>query len=128
MTRGLRAVYLRRALLNPWRYGVYAWFLFSHKVVRRLVPVLLVPLLITSAALTGRGGFYAAATLAQSGFYALAVAGFLLRAARPGRWRVFYVPFFYCMTSAAALVALYRFVRGDRIAFWQPQRSAAGAS
>ncbi|HSL69442.1 MAG TPA: glycosyltransferase family 2 protein [Longimicrobiales bacterium] len=128
MTRGLRAVYLRRALLNPWRYGRYALFLFSHKVVRRLVPLSLVALLVSSLALSGRSGFFAAAGLAQASLYTLAAAGFLLRGTALGRARVFYVPFFYCMANAAALVAWFRFLRGDRISLWQPQRSAAGAS
>src|SRR5947207_8718962 len=38
MARGLRTLWALRALLNPLRYGVFAWMLWSHKVCRWLVP------------------------------------------------------------------------------------------
>src|SRR5207245_7881979 len=38
ITRGLATLTHKRALLNPLRYGVFAWMLFSHKVCRWLVP------------------------------------------------------------------------------------------
>src|SRR5256712_9821857 len=38
ITRGLATLAYKRALLNPLRYGVFSWMLFSHKVCRWLVP------------------------------------------------------------------------------------------
>src|SRR2546428_412887 len=38
MARGLRTLWALRALLNPLRYGVFAWMLCSHKLCRWLVP------------------------------------------------------------------------------------------
>ncbi len=127
MTRGLRGVALRRKLLNPARYGFYSVVLFSHKVLRRLLPLALPVLLASSLVLAGGSGFYAAAAASQLLFYASAAAGFLARRHRAGGWKPLYVPFFFCMANAAALVALFRFVRGDRIRLWQPQRHPAGA-
>ena len=46
MTRGLRGVAARRALLDPRRTGFYAVQLASHKILRR---VMAVPLLIVAA-------------------------------------------------------------------------------
>ena len=37
MTRGLRTLWLKRRLLNPFRYGSFGWMLWSHKLVRWLV-------------------------------------------------------------------------------------------
>lgn len=127
MTRGLRGVALRRALLNPARHGFYSVVLLSHKVVRRLVPATLPVLLASSLALAPRGGAWAGVAAAQLAFYGLAAVGWLARGSRAGRSRALYVPFFFCMANAAALVALFRFVRGDRIERWQPQRHPAGA-
>jgi cellulose synthase/poly-beta-1,6-N-acetylglucosamine synthase-like glycosyltransferase len=127
MTRGMRGVALRRALLNPARHGFYSVVLLSHKVVRRLVPLALVALLASSLALAPRGGAWATVAAAQLGFYALAALGFAVRGRPVGSRRPLYVPFFFCMANAAALVALFRFVRGDRIERWQPQRHPAGA-
>jgi len=38
MTRGLQTLYYKRHLMNPARYGRFAWMLISHKLVRWLVP------------------------------------------------------------------------------------------
>ncbi|MDZ7267816.1 MAG: glycosyltransferase family 2 protein [candidate division KSB1 bacterium] len=122
MTRGWRGVLLRRKLLNPRRHGFYAVTLFSHKVMRRLVPVFLLLLFGVSLVLAPRHDFYAAAAWAQALFYALAGLGYALRQQRWGRLKLLALPFFYCLANAAALVALVRVLRGDRIERWQPQR------
>lgn len=125
ITQGMRALLLRKRLLNPFRYGFYSVELFCHKVLRRFVPVFLV-LMFASAVLARNTGsllFYAAA--GQAAFYVLACAGFLMRKTAWGRMKVFYVPFFYCMANAAALVAMIKLVAGRRIELWQPQRNEA---
>lgn len=38
MVRGMRTLSYKRALLNPFRYGVFAWMLWSHKAARWLIP------------------------------------------------------------------------------------------
>ena len=38
ITRGIETLSHRRYLHNPFRYGVFAWMLFSHKICRWLVP------------------------------------------------------------------------------------------
>src|SRR2546427_5359101 len=38
MVRGVQTLYYKRHLLNPARYGLFAWMLFSHKLCRWLVP------------------------------------------------------------------------------------------
>jgi cellulose synthase/poly-beta-1,6-N-acetylglucosamine synthase-like glycosyltransferase len=125
MTRAWRSVALRRALLNPFRHGFYSVVLFSHKVLRRLLPLVLLVLLACSLLLAREGGVYLAAAVGQLLFYALAAFGFLARRARLGMLRAIYVPFYYCLANAAALVALAQFVAGTRIALWEPQRHAA---
>ena len=56
MTRGLRGVLERRALLNPTRYGFYSVQLVSHKVLRRLMGVPLLALALVAPALWRRAG------------------------------------------------------------------------
>lgn len=122
MTRGLRAVLLRRRLLNPFRHGFYALVLFSHKVLRRMAPVFLVTLAAATMALAPAAPAYRLAAVGQAAFYALAVAGLLLRRAPIGEHKLLYIPFYYCMANAASLVALAQLLRGTRIEVWQPQR------
>src|SRR3989442_1405832 len=51
ITRGIATLAHKRALLNPLRYGVFAWMLFSHKVCRWLVPCAALLLLAALSAL-----------------------------------------------------------------------------
>lgn len=123
MTRGLRgALVLRRPLLNPRKHGLYALSLFSHKVLRRFLPAFLPVLLASSVVLHARGGLYVAAATSQGLFYALALIGWGLRRRRSGRWKVLYVPFYFCMANLASLVALGNVLAGRRIERWNPPR------
>jgi hypothetical protein len=81
-------------------------------------------LFAASLYLASTSTFFLIAAVAQTLFYALAVAGGLARRHGVGQHKLLYVPFFYCMANTAALFALLRFVRGDRIELWQPQRHA----
>jgi cellulose synthase/poly-beta-1,6-N-acetylglucosamine synthase-like glycosyltransferase len=54
--RGLTGLRRRRALLNPWRTGAYAFGLLFHKLLRRLAPLLLVPLWAALLALVAEQG------------------------------------------------------------------------
>ena len=126
MTRGMRGVLLRRALLNPFRYGFYSLILFSHKVVRRLAPIVLILLFLSNLALAQERA-YGVLSFAQASFYLLAAVGWVLKSRRAGQMKVLALPFFYCLANAAALVALSKLVRGEQIERWQPQRRAARA-
>jgi len=127
MTRGIRSILLRRSLLNPFRYGFYSVELFTHKVLRRLVPCILLVLLVSSVALQSRGMIYAAVAAGQILFYSLACCGYLLREQKLGRLKFLYIPFFYCLANFAALVAMIKVLQGHQIERWQPQRTVSGA-
>jgi len=122
MTRGLRAVLLRRRLLNPMRFGFYSVVLFSHKVLRRLAWIPLFGLTLSSAYLAQSSAFYAGVITLLALFYTLAFLGFLLRRSSSGRRKFFYIPFYYCMANAASVVAVVQLLRRRRIELWQPQR------
>ena len=122
MTRGLRGVLLRRRLLNPFRHGFYSVVLFSHKVLRRFVPILLLAILLSSFGLFGYSPIYSAALVCQSVFPGLAVMGWASRNTLAGRFKLLLVPFYYCLANAAAVVAIFNLLRGERIEQWSPQR------
>ena len=122
INRGLRGVSLRRGLLNPFRSGFYSVILFSHKILRRLVPFLLIWLLAGSLFLSSGSPLYSFLAIGQLLFYGLAMTGYYVRNKKIGRLKLFYIPFFFCLANAAALVAMIRLLRGKRIESWQPKR------
>jgi cellulose synthase/poly-beta-1,6-N-acetylglucosamine synthase-like glycosyltransferase len=94
-----------------------AFALFSHKVLRWIMPLLLIVVLVTSAILW-RHPFYRAILLAQGLFYVWAGLGFLFRR------RVQDIPYaligYYLMAiHLAYLVGIVRYVTGRTETAWQ---------
>jgi cellulose synthase/poly-beta-1,6-N-acetylglucosamine synthase-like glycosyltransferase len=113
-----------RRLLNPLRGGFYAVELLSHKVMRYLVPLFLLLTLVSSAALAPRSLFFAAAFAGQAAFYAAALTGWLLERAG-ARVPLLSLPHYFVLANLAAVIALYKFARGERYARWEPIREPA---
>jgi hypothetical protein len=122
MTRGLRAIWLMRHLLNPLSYGFFSIQLFTHKVLRRLLAIPLILLLITAPFLWHLGWIYQAATILQLAFHALALAAFLLEKTRIGQSKLFSLPYHFDLVYVASLVALSNLLRGNQYNTWGPER------
>jgi hypothetical protein len=127
ITRGLRGVAARRALLDPRRHGFYSLQLLSHKVLRRVVVLPLLALLASALLLWPAGAFYRLASLAQVGGYAVGTVGLLFRDRSWARRKPIALPSFFILVNAAALKAIVDLARGRRIDRWQPRRSAGAA-
>jgi cellulose synthase/poly-beta-1,6-N-acetylglucosamine synthase-like glycosyltransferase len=126
MTRGLRGVLLRRALLDPRRHKFYAVQLLTHKLLRRTMVVPLAVAAITSPLLWRRRRIYRVATVAQASLYGLGGVGIVFSRRPLGRRKAFMLPAFFCFVNAAATRAIWNIVLGRRIDRWEPQRQAAG--
>ena len=112
----------RRALLNPLRYGFYAWQLFSHKVLRRLVGVPLLVMALVTPWLWHYGIVYQAATVVEAIVVAAMLTALLLRGTRFGKRKPWSVLWYFLMVNTAALVAVMAILRGQRIRRWEPER------
>jgi cellulose synthase/poly-beta-1,6-N-acetylglucosamine synthase-like glycosyltransferase len=123
MNRGLRAAFSLGPLLLPWRGGVYALQVLSHKILRRLVPLFLLGTLASSArlVLAGRRAWWAALA-PQVAWYALAALGAVGRKRPWGRRRLLATPYYFCLANAAAAIAVISILRGRRYVVWQPER------
>ena len=116
-----------RSMLNPLRSGFYAVELLSHKVMRYLVPFFLVLILAASAALAPSSSFYLVALAVQLGCYAGALASWALERAGVHS-RLLSLPQYFVLANVAAVVAFYKFLRGERYARWEPIREPTGTT
>jgi glycosyltransferase involved in cell wall biosynthesis len=114
VVRGLFVLATRARMLDPFRHGLFAWQLASHKLCRWLVPQAMIAAALANLYLAAGSPFYAGTLLAQAAFYAAAVAGL-----RTGA-RVLKLPAYLVLANAAVLAAWVRFARGERIALWTP--------
>ncbi|MDD0973749.1 glycosyltransferase family 2 protein [Pseudomonas fontis] len=118
---GLISLAARRELLNPLRHGLYAIALISHKLIRRLAPVLLLPLLLANLWLLDDHGFYRFTLAAQLLGYACAVAGLLdVRQRLPKPFRL---AAYVLVTLAGMSVGLWQFLRGHSYNQWNPDQT-----
>ena len=110
-----------RSMLNPFKAGFYAVQLVSHKVLRYLVPVLLVTLLAASIALARTSIFFAVIAAAQLLFFLTAALSGVLEHFGVSN-RLLSLPRYFVLTNLAALLAFYEFLKGNRYAHWEPIR------
>jgi hypothetical protein len=119
IVRGLAGLGRHLELLNPFKYGLFAWQLFSHKLCRWLVPFALIVLFAANLWLLPTHPAYVAIGLIQMVAYATAVVG--LRTAQPltGVRRIIT---FLVMANLSTLNAWYEIMRGRRVVAWEPSR------
>nr|MBI3613021.1 glycosyltransferase family 2 protein [Nitrospirota bacterium] len=122
-TRGLVGLFHKRRLLNPFRFGLFSFQLFSHKLLRFLAPFLLILLMIANVALVSEGALYVGVLALQAVFYAGACVGFFLKE-KPDAPRAFSFPLYFVMVNWAILVAWVRVMQGKTDATWAPTRRA----
>lgn len=123
--RSLRGIRLMRELLDPRRHGAYAFGLLINKVLRRLLPIILIMVLISTAVLSAFHPAAAILLLLQAGFYAAALAyPVLARIPAAGRFRrAVSVPFYFCVGNYGTLLGLADFLVGRRVAKWDPNKT-----
>ena len=121
IVRGWHTLHFKRALLNPFRHGLFAWILASHKVCRWVIPHVALPALV------------ALVCLAQTFWWARWGAGLAatagLCAALAWWWpehrrlpKVIALPAYLVVGNVAALSASVRAIKGERTPVWEPTR------
>ena len=116
--RGMAALGRIPEVLNPARYGLFAFQVWSHKLMRWLVPWFLLLLFVASVATAGRGGVYALALALQVAGYAAVLAAHVAPALRRiGPLRIAY---YFVQANVALGEAGARYAAGQRITVWEP--------
>jgi cellulose synthase/poly-beta-1,6-N-acetylglucosamine synthase-like glycosyltransferase len=121
MARGLETLWYKRALMNPMKYGAFAWMLISHKLVRWLS--------ILAAPLGAMGLVLLAATRGDAQPLLVAMAILLGLGAGAFLWPegrrppfALALPGFVVGSVVAGLVAWGKALRGERNPIWEPTR------
>lgn len=114
--RGIAVFMESLALLNPLRYGLFSWQLFSHKLCRWLVPFFMMFVFISNVFVFSSSALYRYSLLLQIGFYVLGLSALWLTP----KLSLLRVPCFFLLANASILEAWYRYCRGDRIMGWRP--------
>lgn len=120
LLRGMSTLWFKRSLMNPVRYGSFAFALISHKLLRWLVPFFLIAILLANTNLL-QSGFYIGTLVLQLFFYSLAA---LAWSGRFGLDNRVYgkIPLYFSVVNIAILQAWFLFLRGVRQEIWDPSK------
>ena len=120
LIRGMTALFAHASLLNPFRFGLFSFALWSHKVLRWTVPFFLLGTLLSPLPLLG-SPFYLAALVLQVAFYLGAAAALgewgSVHRSLPGK-----VALYFSSVNAAILAAWCQYGKGVRQELWTPSR------
>jgi hypothetical protein len=120
IVHGLGVLFAHWSLLNPFRYGLVAWELASHKLCRWLLPFGFGVALLANCFLWNAGIFYRGALVCQ---LLVHTAGLLrhvhprLASSLPVR-----IAAYFLNANLATLVAWVEFCSGERYVSWEPSQ------
>jgi cellulose synthase/poly-beta-1,6-N-acetylglucosamine synthase-like glycosyltransferase len=121
--RAYHALKDKAALLDFGRFGVFAWQLWSHKVLRYLAFVFMAAAFIANWALANGAAsdFWRLAMVGQLAFYAAAIYGHVISrgGGQPGRFVGMIT--YLCLLNLASAQAFWQFLRGRRQVTWNPR-------
>lgn len=116
--RGLTVFFKHLELLNVFKYGLFSYQFFCHKLLRWLVPFFLVAALVTNVVLAMSSMWYLILLIGHAAFYVLGIYGLVTQSLR-GVWKI---PMFFLVVNAAIAVAWWQYVTGKRVVLWVPSQ------
>jgi cellulose synthase/poly-beta-1,6-N-acetylglucosamine synthase-like glycosyltransferase len=120
VTRGMRGLLSVPSLLIPWRFGWVSFQLWSHKLLRWLVPFFLL-LVFTNSLFLASAPFYRDLLLAQAAFYAVTLLSLVVPLQRV--WKPLGIPLYFCTLNAAAFLSVLEILRGKKYVVWETVRT-----
>ncbi|MCP4572875.1 MAG: glycosyltransferase family 2 protein [bacterium] len=122
---GLRAFHAlkdKAALLNPFRFGLFAWQLWSHKVLRYLAFVFMAGAFGANAYQSWvEGSYWSLLFTGQVVFYLTAGFGHLMSRREQELPKAIGLAYYLCVLNLASAVAFWRFLKGEKQVTWKPR-------
>ena len=116
--RGMTGLSRHLDVLNVNKFGLYAFQVISHKLMRWAVPWFLMALLLVSVFVATHGWFYQLALLGQILFYGAALFAHLNERVRNfGPIKLIY---FFVQVNIALMDSAMKFFSGTRMTTWKP--------
>ena len=119
--RSINALICERRFLNPLRYGLFAWQLWSHKLLRYASPFLWLIAFGANIALISKSPLYAALFVCQVAVILAGIVGFVLQS-RLAKLGILSRPYYFLLTNIASFLAALRYAKGERMVTWKPLR------
>lgn len=118
--RSFWALWDSRKLLVPAPYALFAFQLWSHKVLRYLIFLPMLIVAVTSILLWSYGDIYKLAVIGQVLAYGTVIMGVLLPNSQFLQ-RIGALPSYFVLVNVASGLAFLRFLKGEKQVLWKPR-------
>lgn len=119
--RAFWALYDMRVLLLPWLNPLFAWQLWSHKVLRYLCFIALSIAYVTNFMLLGKNLFFCIVFLTQTGCYLAALTAPVMERIGLSNALFSFARYFFLLNVASAY-AFFKFLMGKKQVLWTPRK------
>lgn len=119
--RSLWAMMDMRQLLNIIKFKLFAWQLWSHKMLRYLCFIFLVGAYVTNLMLWSEGSFYKSLFILQNMAYLGTIVSPLVEH-KGHNSRVLYLLNYFALLNLAAAHAFFKFLIGQKQVMWTPRK------
>jgi len=117
--RGLTVFFRNTEFLNIFKYGIFSYQLFCHKLLRWLVPFFMIILFFVNIPLALASYKYSALLMAQLLFYGVGIFS-LFHDLYSSQRILIKIPVYFVTVNASILVAWFRYLTGQRVLIWTP--------
>jgi glycosyltransferase involved in cell wall biosynthesis len=118
--RGITVLMRNLAILNPLKYGLFSWQVFSHKLCRWLVPFWIILAFWTNLLLVSKSMFYFGLFIIQVCFFGFAFLHVYLNTFSMSRFGK--IAGFFVVTNASICRAWLDYITGRRMVKWNPSK------
>lgn len=117
---GLQASWRMRNLLNPFKYGIMAWQLASHRVMRWTLAPLSLPLVLGTNLWLGitEGGIYTILLAIQLLIYSMALLGKSWQY-KQAPFKGFFTPYYFVMMNVCVYLGMLQLIQQKQSVVWQ---------
>ncbi len=128
---GIQSIFRLKSLLNPFRYGLYSWQYFSHKVLRwTLAPVSLFLILPVNLLIVWQQNgwfefqFYSVMLYIQLLCYLMAALGWYLENKKL-HFKLLFVPYYFLFINYTSIRGIFRYFKGKQSVVWEKAKRAS---
>jgi len=120
ISRGMRGLMFMKKLFNPFEFGFVSFQLFSHKILRWCIPLLMITTFVSNIFLIGRP-FYNIIFYLQVAFYVMAMLAWVGEKTNI-KIKLFSIPLYFITVNMAALISMYKTLKGYKAVTWETVR------
>jgi cellulose synthase/poly-beta-1,6-N-acetylglucosamine synthase-like glycosyltransferase len=123
VNRSFRGLMKERAVLNPFKFGIFSFEVVSHKLLRWLIPFFLLGIAVGSVILSFHGDrLFQLLYVLETLFLGLAVIGYL-KQNQTTISPIFFYPYYFLMVNFYSMVGVIKALSGNIQITWSSPRT-----